>query len=1244
MFPGGVEFRLLGPLEVLDGDRVLPIGGKKRRAVLALLLLAANRVVPTARLIDEVWGESPPRAAPSSLQNHVSRLRAVLGGRLETRPSGYLLRVAPDELDLERFRRLVADARRSDPQTASELLRTALAQWRGSPLADLVDEPAGKAAAHLDELRLAAFEDRIDSDLALGRHAELVPELEALVAEYPFRERFRSQLVLALYRSGRQGDALEAYAAARRTLVEELGAEPGRELQELQRLVLRHDATLDAPPVTVSKAAARPAVVEARKTVTVLLADLAAIMEPADLEARREALRRHWETAERTVAMHGGTAEPLGDDRLLGVFGVPVTHDDDALRAVRAAFDLLEQRVLSRAAITTGDVITGDPGRGQPLVSGGPLEEAERLRAGAGPGEIVAAERMWRLVRHAVSAGSRDGVRILEELEKDAPALLLRLEAPIVGREHELAEITSAFRRATREQRAHLVTVFGPPGIGKTRLAIECTARLQSSATCLTGRCPAYGEDTTYAPLRDALSTVAGGDVPGWLAALMRDEPDGELVAARVAAAIGEGSEPGPVDETAWATRSVLEALARRHPVVLVLEDIHWATPEFLDVVEHVVELARAPMLVLCLARPDLLDVRPQWGGGALNATSLLLDAISTRAADTLLTRLVPEGALDGEGRARILDVAEGNPLFLEQLLAAALEGEAETVPDSIRTLLEARLDRLDEGEREVVQAAAVWGETFAARSVSELVGRDAMGSLVTLARRELVTPAGRDDSGEETWAFRHTLIREEAYRMMPKRRRADLHEASARWIASRADEGGVDVDAIAGYHLERAVRERQDLGEKGASVASLAGEAGRRLAAAGLRARERYELQACVSLLGRAADLLPEESPERDRILPALVGMAFWAGDRGASRRLAEQTLELANRRGDKLLAARILVTNSNIKLWTDPQTPPEQLLAEATEALPILGESGDDEMLALAHMVRFHAVLRAHGRGIAVHLPPPERGELDILDRAVFHGRRSGSQWVYDDALDWVAVLLRRGPLPVEEATARVREILAEAQTRHAYGGAMGTLGILRAMQGAFDEARPLVDEMRRISADLGLIGVAAAQSIECGEVELMAGDLPAAERILREGYADAALVGDEFSLANVAWRLALVLSRLGRDEEAEDVIRAAKADEVGGTASSLWSLAIRATLAARRGDTAEAERLVHALRGSLPNIAAGMRIDLLLEAAEALRVIGRQDEAREMLAEAVDLASYLGYTVAHDRALEAQRALTE
>jgi DNA-binding SARP family transcriptional activator len=655
-----VEFRILGQLEILDGERRLQLGGTKRRAVAALLLLDANQVVSTERLVDGVWGDDPPAAATGSLHNHVLRLRRELGDRLITRAPGYLLRAEPGEPDLDRFRRLADDARSAEPERAAALLREALALWRGAPLADLVGEPVAEAAVHLEELRLDALERRIDADLALGRRRDLVAELEALVGEQPFREHLRAQLLLALYRSGRQGDALEAYAAARAALVEELGAEPGAELQELHRAILRHDPALAGPAALESDGRSEE-VEEARKTVTVLVADLP-VERTGDPEARRDELTRHRDGAAAVVDGAGGTIGHTADERLLGIFGVPVAHDDDALRAVHAACALRDRGLVSRVAVATGDVITGDPGRGRPLVSGRPLDEADRLRSEAMGGDVLVDERAWRLVRHAVDAAPARHGHLVTAVRDDVEGVVRSFDSPFVGRDAELAEIEAALTRVERDGRARLLTVFGSPGIGKTRLAGEAVAAAGDRATCLVARTLPHGIGLTYAPLRDALADLTAGSIGAWVAGLLAGEADAELVAARVAAAVGEGPSAGPAEETAWAARRTLERLARERPVLLVLEDLHWAAPAFLDLVEHVAELGRGPVLVLALVRPDLLDVRPNWGGGGLAASSILLDALAPDQAADLVDGLAGETALDLTRRDAILRAGEGNP------------------------------------------------------------------------------------------------------------------------------------------------------------------------------------------------------------------------------------------------------------------------------------------------------------------------------------------------------------------------------------------------------------------------------------------------------------------------------------------------------------------------------------------------------------------------------------------------------
>jgi DNA-binding SARP family transcriptional activator/tetratricopeptide (TPR) repeat protein len=1212
-----VEFRILGPLEVRDGERVLSLGGARRRAVLGILLLDANRVVSVDSLVDGVWGDTPPASVHASLQNHVSRLREELGDRLETRAPGYSLRVAPDELDFDRFRRLVADADGAEPAIAAERLREALSLWRGSPLADLAGEPAGRAAAHLGELRLAALEDRIDADLALGRHAALLPELEELVRQEPYRERLRRQLILALYRSGRQADALEAYTTARRVLVDEVGAEPGRELQELHHAVLRQDPSLDAP-ADIAPAPVARARVEERRTVTVLAAHVQPDIAPDDPEARRAVVRDRSDAAQGELERHGASVQVLGGGGVLAVFGVPGAQDDDSLRAVRAALALRAVGTAQRVGLATGEVVTGDP-----FVAGSPVDQAVALRDTAAHGEVLAEARTWRLVRHAVEASARGESWAIDSVDPEAAPLPRRLETPLVGRAREIAQISDDFERATREHRPHLVTIFGSPGIGKTRLAVECMQRMRETATAVFAGCRAAAQENTYAPLQELLYGLAEGDLESWIHRRLEPDADGAQLTDWLAAAAGAGGEPGRPEETAWAARRLLAGLAQQRPLLIVLDDVHWAAPAFLDLVESLVELGRAPLLVLCLARPDLVDIRPHWGGGRVSSSSILLDALTDEESSALVGRLTDDGNLDRDSRERILAAAEGNPLFIEQLLAAALEGDVDAVPDSIQTLLTARLDRLDDRDRAVAQAAAVCGTSFTTAEVAELVEADPSDSLLTLVRRELVRPGDADDPGGAGWSFRHGLIRDVAYGSLTKRRRAELHER----LAARAIESGRDVDLVAGDHLDRAAQARREAGERGAGVDRLAAQAADHLVRAGVAAFERDDMPASVSLLGRANLLLPRESPERIELLLRLAWALVYRGEVPAAQELMAEARTIAVELGDARLAALATL------LRIDATVSAQQVLRDVDDAVPVLEKAGDYEGLAVAEVLRFYAFDRAA-------IPHPE----SRLSVALEHARRANARQLESHVLGLICLTLHRGTLPVDDAIARATEIGDASTSAYVRSSALGALAILRAMKGEFDEARRLVEEDRRMLEELGLRQAAAAHSIAVSEVETIAGDDLAAERILRAGLDAVAAAGDEHSTTNVAWRLGLALVRQERYDEAESFVRIAERLEQRAHWVEVWCKIVLARIEAYRADRAQVKELVDDVVERMKAVDdSGFHADAFLEAAEALRGVGDDEDAAVLFAEAARIAERLGYVVALRRAEQAQRALT-
>jgi class 3 adenylate cyclase len=584
-----LTFSVLGPLEVREGDRVIALPRRKHRVLLAVLLLRADEVVSTDALIEQLWGEKPPRTAKDALVNYVSLLRKALGPDvLLTRDPGYVLDVRPEQTDLGRFERLAAGARatRSAGERA-ETLRQALALWRGAPFADLAFEPFAELEIdRIEDLRLAAREDLIDAELDSGHHADLLPELETLIQEHPFDERLRAQLILALFRAGRQADALEAYQATRRLLVEELGLEPGPPLRELEQAVLRQDPALAIP--TPAIAAAPPS----RRTVTVLFADLvesSELAERLDPEALRAVLDRYFTAMRTAIERHGGTVEKFIGDAVMAVFGAPRAHEDDALRAVRAAVDIREavaelEGVQARVGVNTGEVFTG--GDANVLVTGATVNLAKRLEQAAPAGEILVGAATLRLVRDAVEAepveplhrGDAEPVLAFRvpEVKKGATGLARRFDVPLVGRKQELAQLQQAFQGARAQRRCQVVTALGEAGIGKTRLAQELIASVGDEATVLVGRCVSYGEGATYLPLADMISGV------------------GDLIA---------GADS--TGEIALETRKRFEQLAAARPLVLVFEDVHWAEPTLLDLIEYLDQRAEGSILCLCLARPE---------------------------------------------------------------------------------------------------------------------------------------------------------------------------------------------------------------------------------------------------------------------------------------------------------------------------------------------------------------------------------------------------------------------------------------------------------------------------------------------------------------------------------------------------------------------------------------------------------------------------------------------------------------
>ena len=959
----------------------------------------------------------------------------------------------------------------------------------------------------------------------------------------------------------------------------------------------------------------------ARKTVTLLFSDVTgstALGESLDPETTRRMMSRYFDEMRVVVERHGGTVEKFVGDAVMAVFGIPELHEDDALRAVRSAEEMRQRitelndeyehafgtRLEVRAGVNTGEVVAGDASRGEAFATGDAVNVAARLEGAAEPGEILIGSETRRLVRDAVQVAAVEPLELkgkakpveawrLLAVTPHAPGVARRLDSPIVGRERELGVLEDTFHQAERERACRAVTVLGSPGAGKSRLAAELLHSHESDAVSVQGTCLPYGEGITFWPVAEMLRTAASiteadppHEVVRKLAALLPDGDERTIAAERLASLLGIGNDPASLQELFWAVRRLFESLAGERPLIAVFDDLHWAEPSLLELIEYILGWSSGrPILLVCLARQELLEDRPTFGVPKPNAVPVLLEPLVAGEIHALIENLLGRAGLEPALEAQVAAAAEGNPLFVEELLrmliddgalvrdnghwvaAGDLSGLA--IPPTIHALLAARLDRLAVPERGTLQRASVIGRTFWWGAVSRLSPEQdrprVPGDLQTLVQKELISPDSPSLAGEDAFRFGHILLRDAAYRGLPKQARAELHERFAGWLEEKAGERAAEYEEILGYHLEEAYRLNAELAPPDGRVKQLGAQAAERLRSAGRRAQLRGDVSSAANLLGRAAELL-EDPSTRMRVLLELAEAKVSVGDLRGTTKALDEARQAAS---SPIEAMQVEVDRLYYQSLVDPEIDLDDLTRTGSEAIAVFEPAGDDEGLAKAWRLIAEA-----------HLTTCKWGDsAAALERALEHAARADLQRDRLVILTHLANAYFWGSTPVDVAIQRCDEILESARGHlNVEANVMCYLAGLLAMKGEFDEARASMNRGLGLFEELGNRYALATHTTIAGQIELLAGDAERAAEVFRSGFESFEEMGETGVLSTVAGFLADALLELGRDEDAARFV--ATAEETASdddAASQILSRVVRARLLARSGDRACAERLL-------------------------------------------------------------------
>jgi class 3 adenylate cyclase/tetratricopeptide (TPR) repeat protein len=1036
------------------------------------------------------------------------------------------------------------------------------------------------------------------------------------------------------------------------------------------------------------------------RIVTVVFCD---VVKSTDLERALEPqpmqrlLDRYGTAVRYILGGHGASVGKRHGDGFMAAFGVPELHEEDALRAVRAAAELRialdelaaevrRQRAVDfqvRVGVNTGNVLVRDAGTLEEELTGTAVNLAKRFEESAGPGEILLGDETYRLVADAVKAepvgpltlkGAAEPQPVwrLHEVLPDRPGRVRRPLTPMVGRGREQELLLRLFERAAAEGTCHLVTVFGSAGVGKSRLVDEFVSGLGDEASVLRGHCPSFRDSVTLWPMVEVTRQAAGiapDDTPeqarARLADLLAGEERGDLVTERLAQLLGFGQDTGLPEDTFWALQRLLETLARRSPLVVLVDDLQWADPILLDAVEHIAEFVDAPLVLLCMARPDeLFARRGHWPGGRANALSIRLSPLPERESEELVVDLLG-GQVDQAVQAHVNEWAQGFPLLVEELVANlreegrlraddgrwtlepepedAVERQAGTVPTVIHALLLARLDRLGASGRAVIEPAAVVGLQFHRGDLEALLPEaspaDLTAGLQELIRLDLIradhgpTSAPLPPNSGPGYRFRHATIRTVAYERLPDDRRAELHERLADWLERETEARRSQFDEIVGHHYHEAFRFASRLEPGGDHARKLARRAGERYAAAGQRAAVRGDNRLVRAWLGRAARLLPANHLVRLAALPPLAEAQQASGKLTEAARAYEELARSASAVGNEGLSLHATIGRLGITALDDPGQ--------------FLREGRDEIELAI---VAFERLGDRLGQAKAWHLLAHldwTRGRLTQAEEAAKKARALAKEARHPyweaNAIGLRCLIHYWGPWPLPEVETRCNEALEEAERNGILSLAATAYRVLArvaAQRGEREEAerylRQAADAEGRIEGRIESL-IQGTDRISRALIELLDDDYRAAEQTLRAGYQELEEMGGRLPLANVAAMLARVRLLRGRSDDAEEYTRTCErlAAPDQADAQVKWR-SIRAIVMARRGDLGEAERLAReAVYLASKTDQLDSRAETHADLAEVLLLGGRGREATHELDRARSLYQEKGNVVGDRRA---------